>query len=79
MSSKKSNKISPVVRLSQEAVERLEAETIRKSVRSGRVLTKGEVNSALILANFPPASAPLMDLNGDNTIEQSENTDQKGN
>lgn len=78
MSAKKSNKISPVVRLSQEAVERLEAETIRKSVRSGRVLTKGEVNSALILANFPPASAPLMD-NGEHEIEKSENTDTKGN
>lgn len=79
MAKNKVDKISPVVRLTQEAVERLEAETIRKSVRAKRVLTKGEVLSALIMSKFPESSAPLMEQNGEHEIEKSENTDTKGN
>jgi hypothetical protein len=79
MAKNKVDKISPVVRLTQEAVERLEAETIRKSVRAKRVLTKGEVLSALIMSNFPLSSAPLMEHNGEHEVEKSENTDTKGN
>lgn len=51
--------ISPVVRLTQEAVERLEAETIREQVRSKRVTTKGAVLSALILETYPPTDDPF--------------------
>jgi len=79
MAKNKVDKISPVVRLTQEAVERLEAETIRKSVKAKRVLTKGEVLSALIMVNFPESSAPLMEQYGEHEIEKSENTDKKGN
>lgn len=80
--SKKAPKKLPsmMVRVSQEAANRLEAETLRRSIRGGIVLSRSKVLDDLILAQFPPADHPLIDDTENEGVisEVTEKTDTTG-
>ena len=51
--------ISPIVRLTPEAAETVEIQTIREQVKERRVMTKSEVLSDLIIKKLPPADSQI--------------------
>lgn len=51
--------ISPLVRLTQEAAETVELQTIREQVKARRVKTRSEVLSELIMEKLPPVEVEI--------------------
>lgn len=81
--SKKSPKKLPslMIRVSQEAANRLEAETLRRSIKEGIVQARSSVLDSFILKHLPPADSPLMDIDKDQKgveIEVDQETDNDG-
>lgn len=60
-------KPSLMIRVSQEAANRLEAETLRRSIRGGIVLSRSKVLDDLIMEHFPESTAPLIDSDTEKT------------
>lgn len=70
-----------MIRVSQEAANRLEAETLRRSIKSGLVLARSNVLDQFIIEHFPPADAPLIEPDTENegvNIEVNQTTDDNG-
>lgn len=58
---------SLMIRVSQEAANRLEAETLRRSIKLGLVLSRSKVLDDFILEHFPASNAPLIDEDTEKT------------
>jgi hypothetical protein len=76
-------KPSLMIRVTQEASNRLEAETLRQSIEVGLVLSRSGVLNDFILEHFPESSAPLFDgdtgrKRGNRTHVVNQESDSKG-